>query len=118
MLPYAVKVIVTALVVVAVVELAKRSSFWGAVLASLPFTSLLAFVWIYLDTGNTGVVALLATNIFWLIVASMPLFLLLPVLLRTGVSFWLSLAASCSVTIAAYGAVIFFMHRAPDSALR
>jgi hypothetical protein len=79
---------------------------------------LLAFIWIYLDTGNTRIVAMLATNIFWLIVASLPLFLLLPVLLRTGVSFWLSLAASCSVTIAAYGAIIFFINRANDSALR
>lgn len=112
MLPYAVKVIVTALVVVAVVELTKRSSTFGAVLASLPFTSLLAFVWIYLDTGNTGVVAALASNIFWLIVASMPLFLLLPVMLRTGASFWLSLGTSCAVTIAAYAAIILILNRA------
>ena len=45
---YVAKVAVTAFVVVAVAELGKRSSFWGALLASLPLTSLLAFAWVVL----------------------------------------------------------------------
>ena len=43
----------SALIIVAVSEVAKRSSLLGAALASLPLTSLLAFVWLYLDTGDT-----------------------------------------------------------------
>ena len=103
---YVVKVAVTALVVVAVAELAKRSSFWGAVLASLPLTSLLAFVWLYLDTGNGQAVASLSSSIFWLVLPSLALFLVLPALLRSGWAFWPSLGAACLVTIAAYFAVV------------
>ena len=111
MLVYLIKVMITALVVVAVVELAKRSSLWGAVLPSLPSTALLAFVWLYLDTGSTSAVAKLSSDIFWLILASLPLFLLLPALLGMGWRFWPSLGLACGVTIAAYAAIIAVVSR-------
>ena len=65
-------------------ELAKRSSFWGAALASLPLTSLLAFVWLYLDTGDIQKVSSLSQGIFWLVLPSLLLFVVLPLLLRSG----------------------------------
>jgi hypothetical protein len=102
MFQYALKVALTAVVVVAVTELGKRSSFWGALLASLPLTSLLAFVWLYLDTGDRHAVASLARDIFWLVLPSLPLFLVLAALLRAGWAFWPSLAAGCGVAIAGY----------------
>lgn len=108
---YVIKVAVTAVVVVAVAELAKRSSFWGAVLASLPLTSLLAFVWLYLDTGDSQSVASLSSSIFWLVLASLPLFQIFPALLRLGWSFWASLGAACLVTIAAYLAMFYILGR-------
>lgn len=98
----AVKVVLTAIVIVAVSEIAKRSSLWGAVLASLPLTSVLAFVWLYVETGNTETVTSLSHNIFWLVLASLPLFLVLPLLLRAGWSFWLSLGTACAITAGAY----------------
>jgi hypothetical protein len=104
---YGIKVAITAIVVVAVAELAKRSSFWGALLASLPLTSLLAFVWLYLDTGDAARVASLSTGIFWLVLPSLPLFLVLPALLKAGWNFWPSLLVSCSVTAACYVAMAF-----------
>jgi hypothetical protein len=108
---FAVKIAVTVAVVVAVSEIAKRSSLWGAVLASLPLTSLLAFVWIYVETGNAQGVADLAQGIFWLVLASLPLFLVLPLLLRSGWPFWPSLAAACAVTVAAYFGLIWVLGR-------
>lgn len=103
----AAKVLLTAVVVVAVAEIAKRSSLWGAVLASLPLTSLLAFVWLYLETGNAEGIAALSQGIFWLVLASLPLFLVLPALLRAGWPFWPSLAGACVVTVAAYFALVW-----------
>ena len=108
---YAIKVLLTAVVVVAVSELGKRSSFWGALLASLPLTSLLAFIWMYLGTHNSGSIAHLSIGIFWLVLASLPLFLLLPFLLRSGVSFWASLSVSCVVTVVAYFGLIGLLGR-------
>ncbi len=99
---YALKIALSALVLVAVAEVAKRSTFWAAALASLPLTSLLAFVWLYLDAGDTQKVAALASGIFWLVLPSLLLFVLLPVLLRHGWGFWLGLAVSSGATALAY----------------
>ena len=107
----AIKVLLTAAVVVAVSEIARRNSFWGAVLASLPLTSLLAFVWIYLETGNTQSIAALSQGIFWLVLASLPLFLVLPLALRAGWPFWPSLGGACVVTIGAYFALVWVLSR-------
>ncbi|HUE73605.1 MAG TPA: DUF3147 family protein [Pirellulaceae bacterium] len=105
------KVAVTAAVVVAVSEIAKRSTLWGAVLASLPLTSLLAFMWLYAETGNTQRIASLAQSIFWLVLASLPLFLVLPLLLRSGWPFWPSLASACVVTVGAYFGLVWVLGR-------
>lgn len=105
------KVVVTVAVVIAVAEVSRRSALWGAVLASLPLTSLLAFIWLYTDTGSTQQVASLARGIFWLVLASLPLFALLPALLGAGWRFWPSLAVSCLVTVGAYFALIRLLSR-------
>lgn len=108
---YAIKVLLTAAVVVAVSEIAKRSTFWAAALASLPLTSLLAFVWLYLDTGDTQRIASLSHGIFWLVLPSLTLFLLLPLLLRAGLGFWSSLGAASAATAVAYLGMIWCLAR-------
>lgn len=102
MMQYALKIVLSTAVIVTVVELAKRSSFWAAALTSLPLTSLLAFVWLYLDTGDIDKVATLSDGIFWLILPSLVLFIVLPLLLRSGLGFWLSLGVACFATAVAY----------------
>ncbi|MDD5229408.1 MAG: DUF3147 family protein [Methylococcales bacterium] len=99
---YALKIAISATLLVAISELAKRSSFLGAALASIPLTSLLAFVWLYLDSRNVEKVAALSQGIFWLVLPSLALFIVLPLLLRVGVNFWLSLTAACVITALAY----------------
>jgi hypothetical protein len=99
---YALKIALSALILVAVAEVAKRSTFWAAALASLPLTSLLALVWLYLDTGDVQKIAALSGSIFWLVLPSLLLFVLLPVLLRGGLGFWLSLIVSGTATALAY----------------
>lgn len=103
---YALKIALSAVILVAVAEIAKRSSFWGAALASLPLTSLLAFIWLYIDTGSVHKVTDLSLGIFWLVLPSLVLFVMLPLLLRTGLDFWLSLMISCLATAAAYFGMI------------
>ena len=106
MLYYTIKILLSSLIIVAVSEIAKRSSLLGAALASLPLTSLLAFVWLYLDTGDVQTVASLSSDIFWLVLPSLALFLVLPLLLKMGWGFWLSLAAAMLVTAACYGVML------------
>jgi hypothetical protein len=108
---YIAKVLLTAVVVVAVAEIAKRSTFWGAAIASLPLTSLLAFAWLYFDTGDTQRVAELSQGVFWLVLPSLTLFIVLPVLLRSGFAFWLSLGTACIATAIAYWLTVWCLGR-------
>ena len=103
---YALKVVVSAVLIVAISELAKRSTFAGALLASLPLVSLLAMIWLYAETKNVTEVATLSRSIFWLVLPSLALFLALPALLERGFNFYWSLAASTAVTIVCYGATV------------
>ena len=96
----------SAAVLVMVSEIAKRSTVWAALLASLPLTSLLAFVWLYIDTRDTQKVAALSSDIFWLVIPSLLLFVALAFLLRHGVDFWLGLTISAGLTVAAYLALL------------
>lgn len=108
---YILKVLLTAVVVVAVAELAKRGSAWSALLASLPLTSLLAFVWLYLDTRDAARVADLSQAIFWMALPSLVLFLVLPALLRSGWGFWTSFAIAAASTAASYAGLLWVLDR-------
>jgi hypothetical protein len=111
MLQYAIKLILSAGIIVIVSEIAKRSSFFGALIASLPLTSLLAMIWLYLETRDVEKVAALSSGIFWLVIPSLALFLFLPVLLRTGFGFAVSLAISCGSTAVLYLGLVKVLSR-------
>lgn len=111
MLQTAVKVLVTSVLVVAIAEAGKRSSLLGALLASLPLTSLIAMIWLYADTRDGEKVADLASSIFWLVLPSLILFVALPLLLRRGVPFAASLAVASALTVAGYFAMLALLRR-------
>ena len=106
-----VKVLVTSVLVVAISEAAKRSMLLGAILASIPITSVLAMIWLYADTRDSEKIAALATGIFWLVLPSLLLFIALPLLLRGGVPFVPSLIASIALTVAGYFAMVALLAR-------
>lgn len=102
MLYFLAKIVTSAIVIATVSEISKRSSLWAATLASLPLVSLLSIVWIYLDTKDVGHITSLSKDIFWLVLPSLVFFVVLPLLLQKGLSFWPSLAATCLATMAGY----------------
>lgn len=108
----AIKVLLTAVIVVAISESAKRSTLVGALLASLPLTSLLAFIWLYIETGDTARIASLSSSIFWYVLPSLVLFLAFPQLTAQGFGFWPALAISIALTVAAYGVMLWLLTRA------
>ena len=103
---YVAKVVISALLIVAIAEISKRSSLVGALLASVPLVSVLAMIWLYIDTRDADKVAALASGIFWLVLPSLALFVALPLLLRQGFDFYLSLGISIAITIACYTAMV------------
>jgi len=106
MIYYATKILVTTVLVVLIAEIAKRSSFAGALLASIPLVSVLAMVWLYIDTKDVTKVSALSTSVFWLVLPSLVLFVILPLLLHRGMNFYLSLGVAIAITVASYAALI------------
>lgn len=78
---FVVKVLVSALVIAFASEIAKRDSFWGALLVALPLTSILAISWLYAETRDNLLVTRFARDIFLLVPGSLLFFL--PFLLET-----------------------------------
>ena len=108
---YALKILLSATVLVAISEIARRSSALAALLASLPLTSLLALVWMHAEGASPGAIAALSGQIFWLVLPSLALFLLLPWLLHQGFGFWLALSLASAATVLAYGLMWLVLRR-------
>lgn len=100
------KALLSGAIVAAASEIARRSSLWGAVLISLPLTSILAAVWLYRDTRDAEDVAALSWSILWVIVPSLVFFVVLPLALRS-VAFWPALLVACAATAVAYAAWVW-----------
>ena len=108
---YISKVVVSALIIVAVSEIAKRNSGFAALVASLPLTSLLAIIWLRIEGSQVMQIAALSQQIFWLVLPSLVLFLLLPLLLKYGMTFWLSLGLASATTVVCYFLMILLLRR-------
>ncbi len=108
---YIVKIIITAILIVAISEFSKRSSLIGAILASLPIVSVLAFLWLYIDTKSAEKISELSSSIFWLVIPSLSLFIVLPILLKFKVNFYLSLFISCTVMVFSYFSMLFILRK-------
>lgn len=99
---YIIKVLITVVLIVAIAEISKKSTFFAAILASIPLVSVLAMFWLYVDTKDVTKVSALATSVFWLVIPSLMLFISLPLLLKQGLNFYLSMLLSIIITIACY----------------
>ena len=96
------KALLSGAIIAAASEVAKRSPALGAVILSLPLVAVLAFVWLWRDTADKEAIASLSQSTFWFVLPTLPMFLVLPALLRNGLSFWSALAVSCVLTVGLY----------------
>jgi hypothetical protein len=102
MLYYATKLLLSAAIIVAVSEVAKVNVTLGALIKSLPLVSILAMIWLYVDTHDAGRISQLSISTFWLVLPTLPMFLVLPALLRHGLGFYAGLVISVMVMVACY----------------
>lgn len=105
MTQFIIKCLISGLLVALVVEFSKRSQTVGALVASLPITSLLAMSWLYYENRNKQEIGDLSLSIFWMVIPSLIFFIILPYLLR-HFSFLISLALASLLTALPYGLVI------------
>jgi hypothetical protein len=102
MIYFVVKAAISGLLIAAISEVARRSPGFGALIASLPLVSVLGMMWLWRDTHDAERMAAHVGATFWYVVPSLPMFLLMPALLRAGVGFWWALAAGCALTVLLY----------------
>ena len=102
MLYFVIKCTLSGIIIAVISEVAKRSPSFGALIASLPLLSLLGILWVWRDTGDAERIASQAEATFWYVLPSLPMFLVLPAMLRAGVGFWPSMGTGCALTIVLY----------------
>ena len=92
-------------------EVAKRYAGIGALIASLPLVSVLGMIWLWRDTRDPARLADHAAATLWYVVPSLPMFVLIPVMLRAGFGFYPTLAAGCALTFVLYLLTLWIGHR-------
>ena len=102
MLYLVLKAAISGLMIAAISEIAKRSPAFGALVASLPLVSLLGMMWLWRDTHDPARLGAQAGATFWYVLPSLPMFLLIPELLRRGLPFWAALGLGCALTVLLY----------------
>jgi len=105
-----IKTILTVIIIVAISEIARRSSFVAGILASIPLTSALALTWLYLDTKDIRSVIDLSNSILLLIPPSLIFFIVLPLALKR-LDFFYSFFISISATVLVYWFYISLLSR-------
>lgn len=111
MIYLALKALVSGILIAVASEVAKRFPGLGALVASLPLVSVLGMIWLWRDKPDAENMAAHAGATFWYVLPSLPMFLLIPALLRAGIPFWLSLVLGCMLTIALYSAMTMLAPR-------
>jgi len=92
------KAAISGIIVATVSEVAKRYPGFGGLIASLPLVSLLGMLWLWRDTHDPVRLADHAYGTFWFVLPSLPMFLLIPWMLRHQWPFWLTLSLACALT--------------------
>jgi len=97
-----IKILISAILIALISEIAKRSTFLGAVLASIPLVSVMAMIWLYVDTNDSLQVVQLSKGIFWLVIPSLVLFITFPIFIRLQFSFYTALSAALFAMVVTY----------------
>jgi hypothetical protein len=109
MLYAAIKALLSGVIIAAASEVARRNPGIGALILSLPLISILAFIWLWQDSGDTQRIASLAESTFWFVLATLPMFLVLPMLLRSGLNFWMAIGISSLMTMLLYALMVWVL---------
>ena len=96
------KILISAILIALISEVSKRSTFFGAVLASIPLVSVMAMIWLYIDTNDSLQVVQLSKGIFWLVIPSLVLFITFPFFIRLQFSFYTALSTAIFVMVVTY----------------
>ena len=102
-----VKLLVTALVILFVTKIQLFHDRLSALLIALPLTSIIAMVWMRAEGQSGARIANHAEGTFWFVLPTLPMFLVLPWMLRQGWGFGWALAANCALTVLLFSGLVW-----------
>ena len=105
------KAAISGLLIAVASEIARRNTALGALIVSLPLTSILAMIWLWRDSHDAARVADQVGSTLWYIAPSLPMFLLIPALLRAGWGFWTALGLGCLLSFILYLVAVWVAQR-------
>lgn len=111
MMYYLLKVLISAGMIVLISEIGKRNSVMGGILASVPLTSFLAFIWMYVENRDVKPIIELSKNIFWLVIPSLIFFIIFPYCLKKGINFYISMFNSTLIMVICYYGMLEIMKK-------
>lgn len=95
------KILNTALLIAGVSEISKRFTFLASILAALPLTSILIFMWMFIEQKNVKKISTMSLEIFYLVIPSLVFFLILPLLIKR-IEFFSALVVDIALTFGIY----------------
>lgn len=104
------RALLAGVMIAAISEIGKRLPATAAIVASLPLVSVLGMIFLWHERPDTENMAVHVQATFWYVLPSLPMFLLIPALLRGGTNFWIALSVGCALTVALY---LLMMHFGP-----
>ena len=102
MTAFAIRAILSGIIIALIAVIGRKAPAAGALIASLPLISVIGMIWLWRDTSDSLLIANHAEATFWYVLPSLPMFLLMPWLLRAGYSFWIALISGIAMTIILY----------------
>ena len=96
------KALLSGIIITAVSEIAKRNNTVASIVHSLPLMSLLAFIWLYSETKDAALIGRHAYGTFWFVLPTLPMFLLMPWMIKKLGSFWPALGTGILLSIGLY----------------
>ena len=111
MLYLAIKALISGVVIATISEVAKRNPGIGGLIASLPLVSILGVMWLWRDSHDAPNMIAHLEGTFWFVLPSLPMFLVMPALMRRGLAFWPALAAGGALTMALYALMVWVAPR-------
>ena len=102
-----IKAAISGVLIAIISEVAKRYPGFGGMIASLPLISVLGMVWLWRDKPDAANMAAHVEATFWFVLPSLPMFLLIPAMMRHGIGFWASLVTGCILTVVLYSVMVW-----------
>jgi hypothetical protein len=105
------KVLLTAIIILLVNKVQLFSDKLSALLIALPLTSLLAMIWMWQGGQSSTRIAGHAEGTFWFVLPTLPMFLILPWMLRNNWTFWPALVANCFLTVGFFWITVVLLRK-------